>query len=609
MNESTGKILGTATGVQNSSYIGKIDNKGLIRGYGDDSALNGTVVFFWSTPYLIDFFSPTPYGNAIFNNTRFLIDEIENHGIIQGAEAGIANIGFIGRILNHELGVIEGGLEVATDDIGGFKPNSLSSGNGIRNLNSDGIIEEIVNYGTIKGRGENDGLEAGILNRGTIGSLHNAQHDLSLEGALPQYYGMIAGSSNYGKINFFNSSGSTLFDISPYSDEKAIFADFDSVMAGIDADSIENDGFIVTRIIQGGTGQPDRIFSWRLVEKDDNPGVWDLKWTDDDGMTGVTDPLVLGELFSLGDTRLSLVLNAQVLGFLDDQSAISTAALSHDCSQFGANRLCVSAGGTYSAFTDNDFSEFHGFIVAAVRPFSLFRIGGYIDQRVGGNNESAGIVYDAATPMLGGLAGYGEEDGSGLQVKVSGSYHSGDLDITREKFEYTEAGSGQADFDSWAVGGQLGYGVSFMEGWLATPFIGYRKVRSGRGQYEEEFIDGAVDFPITYDDFSIEVSTAFVGLQLEGEVSNGITLMAAAALERDVKSDVDAFRGSSAIDTLEEFSFEVHENENRTRLFGAVGLDFDVSESSTLRLGLSARELSYSESFNITTSASFTAGF
>jgi hypothetical protein len=99
-----------------------------------------------------------------------------------------------------------------------------------------------------------------------------------------------------------------------------------------------------------------------------------------------------------------------------------------------------------------------------------------------------------------------------------------------------------------------------------------------------------------------------MGLKLAGELSDAISLTAAVAVEHDYALKAE-FSGSSAIDGLEEFSFDAAQDENETRMFGAAGVEFGMTEDHVVKLGVSARQLTFGDDLNITTSASFTAGF
>lgn len=610
--DDTGTVLNTVSGtiqsgldfaVQNFGTVSDFENNGTISGGSGYSAFQnfGIIENFENSGSIT---SDYAFGTAFNNNSRSnavvpnsRIGTFTNSGLIKGVY-GIQNSGGeIDLLINTEGGRIEGSLITCCGDI-------ELTGNGIRN-NTNRRIGEIRNYGNIIG----GGTESAIYNAGTIGLLNNAQgigsgdgKPLTFENILPVNYGMIVtGVDKYGQVVFINPVESTYIEISSLSKVGDVLSNNDSnpdtpdylaVVSGLSAENISNENGLVTY----ADTDNDVIYSWELREQVGAPGVWDLYFIEQ-------------EAFDVDNTRLAiLTAGSETLGFLNAETAFVTNSLSHDCRRFGSNGLCVSIGGRYSDISGGDADETAGFVTAAIRPFAHARIGGFIDQRFDGS-ETANLDYDESSPMFGGFAGYGADDGSGFQMKVSGAYRSGDLSISRVQFEKTEAGQGEADLDSWAIGGEIGYGVPIRDGWVATPFAGFRYVEASRGAYSEAFIDGATDFPIEYDEFGIDQSTGFFGVKLQGALGLGVTLRATAALERDIELSVDALSGTSSINTLDPFQFAIAPEADRTRLYGAAGLGFDLGPQQVLNVGVSARELPYGDEVDVTTTASFTAGF
>jgi len=595
------------TAVQNLGTVTDFTNAGTISGGSNYSAFQnfGIIENFENSGSIT---SQNVFGTAFINNSRS--DAVQSNSIIRrftntatGVIKGVTGIqnsgGEIDLLINE--GLISGDtqeLDFGDGDV------FVNSGHGIFN-NTNRRIGEIRNYGNIIG----GGTKSAIYNAGTIELLNNAQgigsgdgKPLTFENFLPVNYGMIVtGVDKYGQVVFINPVGSTYIEISGLSrvgdvlsnnDSDPNTADYVAVVSGLSADNISNENGLVTYT----DTDKDFIYSWELREQSEGSGVWDLYFIEQ-------------EAFDVDNTRLAILMaGSETLGFLNAETAFVTNSLSHDCRRFGSNGLCVSIGGRYSDISGGDADETAGFVTAAIRPFVHARIGGFIDQRFDGS-ETANLDYDESSPMFGGFAGYGADDGSGFQMKVSGAYRSGDLSISRVQFEKTEAGQGEADLDSWAIGGEIGYGVPIRDGWVATPFAGFRYVEASRGAYSEAFIDGTTDFPIEYDEFGIDQSTGFFGVKLQGALGLGVTLHATAALERDIELTVDALSGTSSINTLDPFQFAIAPEADRTRLYGAAGLGFDLGPQQVLNVGVSARELPYGDDVDVTTTASFTAGF
>lgn len=604
--DDTGTVLNTGTialqaafaAVLNYGFVSDFTNTGDISGGSLGSAFQnfGIIENFKNSGNIT---TDEPFSTAFNNNSSTFggvvpnsrIGTFTNSGLIKGVY-GIQNSGGeIDLLINAEGGRIAGSELTCCDGA------ITLTGNGIRN-NTNRRIGEIRNFGLIAG----GGTESAIYNAGTIELLSNAQggaEPLTFENFLPVTYGMIVTAEGYGRIQFIRPVNSTYIEISSLSEVGNVLPytsgappQFTAVVSGLSADNISNENGLVTY----ADTDKDVIYSWELREQFDAPGVWDLNFIEQ-------------ESFDVDNTRLAILMaGSETLGFLNAETAFVTNSLSHDCRRFGSHGLCVSIGGRYSDISGGDADETAGFVTAAIRPFAHARIGGFIDQRFDGS-ETANLDYDESSPMFGGFAGYGADDGSGFQMKVSGAYRSGDLSISRVQFEKTEAGQGEAELDSWAIGGEIGYGVPIRDGWAATPFAGFRYFEATRGAYSEAFIDGTTDFPIEYDEFGIDQSTGFFGVKLQGALGFGITLHATAALERDIELSVDALSGTSSINTLDPFQFAIASEADRTRLYGAAGLGFELGPQHVLTVGVSARELPYGDDVDVTTTASFTAGF
>lgn len=103
-----------------------------------------------------------------------------------------------------------------------------------------------------------------IYNTGSIGTLSNGQSNLDYSGALPENYNTyIASTSDYGKIDFTNVTGTMAYDI--YSTSQVTETTYTSVLDGITSDQIST-----TRTGSFGA------YTWTLKLADGDTDTWDL---------------------------------------------------------------------------------------------------------------------------------------------------------------------------------------------------------------------------------------------------------------------------------------------------------------------------------------------
>jgi hypothetical protein len=291
---------------------------------------------------------------------------------------------------------------------------------------------------------------------------------------------------------------------------------------------------------------------------------------------------------------------------LSQRAAATTFALAfdhgYDCSVFDEYGLCVSVG-DYA-----DSGETAGLLTAAYRVTQELRIGGFIDQNLV-TQSPVGVDPKGTQPMLGAFAVYQENPSfAGLTVRAALAYQEGDLRITRPELADTEAGTGRARTSALAFGGEIAYGVPLDSTWVAQPYAGLRRSDSQRQGYVETTSD-AVQFPITYNRFGQQVTSATAGLRLHGAITPEFSMTFGAGMEYDLDSQMDRYSGRSTIAGLETFSINASQQQNELRAVGSAGMRYMVASNQAIAFDASVRQMPYGNDPSITTMLRYSIGF
>jgi outer membrane autotransporter protein len=211
--------------------------------------------------------------------------------------------------------------------------------------------------------------------------------------------------------------------------------------------------------------------------------------------------------------------------------------------------------------------------------------------------------------MLGAFAVYQENaDFSGLTIRAGLAHQEGDLRITRPDLTDTEAGTGRARTTALAFGGEIAYGFPLDNTWVAQPYAGLRRSDSQRQGYTETTSD-SVEFPITYDRFGQQVTSATAGLRLRGAITPQFSLTFGAGMEHDLNSKVDRYAGTSTISGLESFSINAGQQQNETRAVGSAGMRYMIASNQALGFDASVRQMPYGNDPSVTTMLRYSIGF
>ena len=548
---SSGTISGGSTGVYNNGTITSLTNNGTIIGstlYSGIWNLTGAAIgtLTNNTGALISGVTAGIYNDGA-------IDTLTNSGTISGGSSAIYNNSTIGTLTN--LGVITGGNDIS--------------------IYNNGTIATLIN-----GQGGGAALApVGYL----IPSAVNGAAPLAYSGALPgAYVAHITSPSNYGQL-VYTGTDTNLASFSITSDSTLAATTYTDVLSGIGA---------VDGELTGTLGK----FQWTLLEQAALAGNWDL---------------VVSMLYSAdaGNTLQALGLSRdQLLSALRNRAANATYALSYDCTDFGKNNVCVSLNARYSSLDGQN--EVAGVLTAAYRLSATTRLGVFVDYAVDRENKLSGILDHREQPMFGGFVGYSQQAGGmGVQARVSGAYHAGKVSILRSgALEDTEAGMGNSNLKSWAVGGELGYGAAFTSTSRVMPFVGLRYGYAGRKGYAEAGSD-AVQFPISYADYRQRILTAETGLLLNGVLRGNISYKIGGGIEFDLKSTANNFAGTSSLEGLETFSLANDASNNKARGHALAEIGYNIAPTAKFTLAVSARGEAYSSKTNANIMAGLQVGF
>lgn len=282
------------------------------------------------------------------------------------------------------------------------------------------------------------------------------------------------------------------------------------------------------------------------------------------------------------NTLSSIQSNANALAStFAGQTSSQFAGLNYDCSLFGANDVCVSAGGraTQVGSSGANVNSGGALIIGAHRVNPQMRYGGWLDQGfapIGGN-----VQLKNNNPMAGLFAVYASEGkNTGVQIMGSVSYAANSLTTTRQQLLNTEPGQGSSMFNSLAAKLELGYGFdNNATGVIGTPFVAYRYYSSRLNGYTE-----GAQFPITYNSSALSANTALGGLKLEGRISSNLSLMGVGGVESDFGNSNLTYSGNSQISGLSSFSVQPTYGTKSTRPFATLGIYYDLDKNQQVGL-------------------------
>jgi len=310
-----------------------------------------------------------------------------------------------------------------------------------------------------------------------------------------------------------------------------------------------------------------------------------------------------GSLVSVNNTYSSIAANGfQLHAILNAQNTLLAIGLNSDCTVYGANNVCVTAGGRYTNVSSPTASQAAGNIQVGYRFDPSFRAGAFLDQGISNTNPNNYSVKNSS-PLAGLFAVYSPSGtNSGLQVKASMAYSSDVVNISRTTLANTEAGQGTAAMTT--QGGQLetAYGFAMGNRWLASPFAGIKSTQVSRDSYTETV--GAT-FPITYNAVNQSATTAFGGARVMGYVTPKVSVGASVGVEQDLSSNIS--NNSGSIYYLGSYSLAAPVI-RQTRTVVAANADYWIEKNQRLSFNAYYNQQSLNTTDGITAMLNYTIG-
>jgi hypothetical protein len=314
---------------------------------------------------------------------------------------------------------------------------------------------------------------------------------------------------------------------------------------------------------------------------------------------------------SLENTQASVANTAQALqGAYTLQNAVLANSFSYDCSVFGANNVCVSAGGRNTAVSAaNGLNNSSALLIAAYRAMANVRVGAYADQNVSVSNSST-VNLGNNTPLLGLFGVWNERlDGTGTEVKVSAAYGQKNTTINRSVVgtgaTASEAGSGSSQLNSQGAQLTAKYGFGFVDQVVVSPYVGIRYTQNNMGGYTEG-ASSSVAAPLTYSALNTNATTALAGVGANYKGIPQTTLFASAGVETDTNTANGSY-SATGVTGLTPVNF--NSNPVRTRPTATLGATYDVEKNQRVGVTGIYRQEAYQATATTTVMATYTVGF
>ena len=315
---------------------------------------------------------------------------------------------------------------------------------------------------------------------------------------------------------------------------------------------------------------------------------------------------------SLANTQASVQNTAQALqGTYTLQNSVLANSFSYDCTVFGENDVCVSAGGRNTAVSAaNGLNNTSALLIAAYRAMANVRVGAYADQNLSVNNGGSTVNLGNNTPLLGLFTAWNENlDGTGTEVKATIAYGQKNTTMNRGVVgtgsTASEAGSGSSQLNSQGAQVTAKYGFAVADNTLVSPYVGIRYTQNNMGGYTEA-TSTSVTTPLTYSALNTNATTALAGVGVSYSGIPQTNLFASAGVETDTNTANGSYN-ATGLTGLTPVNF--NPNPVKTRPTAMLGASYDVEKNQRLGVTGIYRQEAYQATASTTVMATYTVGF
>ena len=307
------------------------------------------------------------------------------------------------------------------------------------------------------------------------------------------------------------------------------------------------------------------------------------------------------------DTQLSLVNSVSALqNIYTLQNSVIANSFFYDCKEFGANNICISAGGRNTAVqAANGLNNTSGLLIAAYRPHQNSRLGAYIDQNLSVNNAGSVVSLGNNTPVIGLFGAWNQRlDGTGTEIKVAAAYGQKNTTITRQVVGASEPGSGSSQLNSQGAQVTAKYGFAVLPEVIVSPYVGMRYTQNNMGGYTEG-ASATVTVPLTYSALNTNATTALAGVGASYRFIPKATLFASAGVESDTNTANGTY-SASGLNGLTPINFNA--NPVKTRPAATLGAYYDVEKNQRIGITGIYRQEPFQAVSTTTVMATYTVG-